>query len=315
MPIPVYLFVGFLESGKTSFIQETMEDPRFNAGEKTLLLLCEEGVEEYEPSKFVGGGKNVAVEVLETPEELTREKLESFQKQHRMQRVVLEYNGMWMLSVLQQALPKDWQIYQCFMTVDAATFENYMANMGPLMADKIGVAEFVAFNRCTQQLDKKKFHKAVRLFNRRADIAFEYPSGRVEYDDIVDELPFDLNADVIEIGAEDFGLWYLDASDNPKKYVGKTVRFTAMVYRSDKLPKNTFVPGRFGMTCCAEDISFVGFLCKYDQAQALENESWIRITAEVKCKYHAVYQGEGPILIAKGIEPAEKPKEELVYFR
>ena len=222
---------------------------------------------------------------------------------------------MWMLSVLQQALPKDWQIYQCFMTVDAATFENYMANMGPLMADKIGVAEFVAFNRCTQQLDKKKFHKAVRLFNRRADIAFEYPSGRVEYDDIVDELPFDLNADVIEIGDEDFGLWYLDASDNPKKYVGKTVRFTAMVYRSDKLPKNTFVPGRFGMTCCAEDISFVGFLCKYDQAQALENESWIRITAEVKCKYHAVYQGEGPILIAKGIEPAEKPKEELVYFR
>ena len=44
--IPVYLFTGFLEAGKTKFIQETMEDPRFNEGERTLLLICEEGLEE-----------------------------------------------------------------------------------------------------------------------------------------------------------------------------------------------------------------------------------------------------------------------------
>ena len=183
------------------------------------------------------------------------------------------------------------------------------------MVDKLANCDIVIFNRFTGDMDPMDFHKIVRGISRRANIAYEYENGDVKNDDIEDPLPFDLNADVIEIGDEDFGLWYLDASDNPKKYVGKTVRFTAMVYRSDKLPKNTFVPGRFGMTCCAEDISFVGFLCKYDQAQALGNESWIRITAEVKCKYHAVYQGEGPILIAKGIEPAEKPKEELVYFR
>lgn len=47
--IPVYLFVGFLESGKTKFIQETFEDPNFDSGDKTLLLICEEGEEEYNP--------------------------------------------------------------------------------------------------------------------------------------------------------------------------------------------------------------------------------------------------------------------------
>ena len=44
--IPMYVFTGFLESGKTKFIQETLEDPRFNSGEKTLLLVLEEGEEE-----------------------------------------------------------------------------------------------------------------------------------------------------------------------------------------------------------------------------------------------------------------------------
>ena len=47
--IPVYLFTGFLEGGKTKFIQETLEDGRFNKGEPTLLLVCEEGIEEYAP--------------------------------------------------------------------------------------------------------------------------------------------------------------------------------------------------------------------------------------------------------------------------
>ena len=50
--IPMYVFTGFLESGKTKFIQETLEDPRFNSGEKTLLLVLEEGEEEYDLSRY-----------------------------------------------------------------------------------------------------------------------------------------------------------------------------------------------------------------------------------------------------------------------
>ena len=62
MEVPVYLFTGFLEAGKTKFIQETLEDARFNSGERTLLLVCEEGIEEYDKSRFAK--KNVHIEVL-----------------------------------------------------------------------------------------------------------------------------------------------------------------------------------------------------------------------------------------------------------
>ena len=59
--IPVYAFTGFLESGKTKFIQETLEDPRFNAGERTLLLVCEEGEEEYAPDQFATDSVKIRV--------------------------------------------------------------------------------------------------------------------------------------------------------------------------------------------------------------------------------------------------------------
>ena len=71
MDIPVYLFTGFLESGKTKFIQETLEDKRFNGkGERTLLLVCEEGVEEYTPDSFAS--PNVFLELVEEESDLIR---------------------------------------------------------------------------------------------------------------------------------------------------------------------------------------------------------------------------------------------------
>ena len=67
--IPVYLFTGFLEAGKTKFIQETLEDPGFNDGQKTLLIVTEEGEVEYQPIKFASS--NVKIMTLEDEEELT----------------------------------------------------------------------------------------------------------------------------------------------------------------------------------------------------------------------------------------------------
>ena len=75
MPIPVYAFTGFLESGKTKFIQETLEDPRFNSGERTLLLVCEEGEEEYDATAYPHAC--VYKEIIEDLDELTPEILDS----------------------------------------------------------------------------------------------------------------------------------------------------------------------------------------------------------------------------------------------
>ena len=147
--IPVYLFTGFLDAGKTKFIQETLEDVRFNNGESTLLLLCEEGEEEYDPSTF--SGKNVFIETIEEQEELTPSNLERLQKKHAVERVVIEYNGMWMLDTLYQNMPDSWIVYQEFMFADSQTFLTYNANMRGLVVDKLKSCEMLVLNRADEK--------------------------------------------------------------------------------------------------------------------------------------------------------------------
>ncbi len=304
--------MGFLEGGKTRFIQETMSDRRFHDGDKTLILVCEEGVEELDPSEFCGG--NVDIEAIENESELNAKYLEDLRRKYRAERVLVEYNGMWLLQSLYSALPKNWQIYQTMLMLDATTFDVYNANMRQLMIDKLSAAEMIAVNRCDSGVDKKKFHDAVRALNRRASIVFEYKDGSVEPDDIKDELPFDLKASIVEIKDEDFGILYLDAMDDPEKYDGKTVMYTGLVARSPKLPKNSFIAGRFCMTCCANDINYIGFLCSSENDVRLKNKGWYKITAKVSVENNPVYRGAGPVLNILSVVPAQKPEDEIVYF-
>ena len=310
---PVYLFLGFLESGKTRFIQETLEDERFNTGEKTLLVQCEEGVEEYEPDQFAGS--NVHIVTVEDRSELTRDFLEKAAKKIRAERVMIEYNGMWELADLAEAMPRNWRVYQIILTVDATTFPSYLQNVRQLTVDKLRNAEDVIFNRVTDGTDRALLHRSVRMVNRRAQMMFEYEDGTFAEDDIEDELPFDVNAPVIEIEDVDFGLWYLDAADDPYKYEGKTVKFRAMSCHSKKIPDTCFVPGRFGMTCCVDDIAFVGFICDANGHRIPPHKSWVTVTAKVGVREHETYGGEGPWLTLEDIEyDVSLPEEELVYF-
>ncbi|WP_395151538.1 GTP-binding protein [uncultured Allofournierella sp.] len=313
--IPVYLFLGFLESGKTRFIQETMEDPKFDSGDKTLLLVCEEGEEEYAPDRFAFGG--VTVEVLESQEQLNPEYLEQLIQRTGAGRVVVEYNGMWLTQQLAQAMPDNWVVYQTIATADASTFRMYFDNMRQLFLDKFSQSELLIVNRAeavNNPQDKEFIHKAVRQASRRCDIAYEYTDGSVEYDQIPDELPFDLEAPVVEIEDEDYGIWFLDASEDPEKYAGKTVRFTAQVCQTPKVGQNQFVPGRFAMTCCADDIQFVGFPCKYDEAKKLAQRSWIKITAKVRVQFHPLFGGKGPVLTALEVESTTPLQQDVVTF-
>lgn len=311
--VPVYLFMGFLESGKTSFIQETLEDENFNTGEKTLLVLCEEGVEEYAPERF--SGSNVHIITIDAPEELTAERLLAESRKIAADRVIIEYNGMWDSAVLAQAFPRQWQLYQTVMTVDSSTFATYLQNMRQLAVDKLQMAEMVIFNRVTEATDRAVLHRSVRMVNRRAQMMFEYTDGSISDDDIVDELPFDVNADSITLHDEDYGLWYLDAMDKPEKYQGKTVHFKAMCCQTKQVPNHCFVPGRFGMTCCADDITFIGFICELNGHTMPEHRSWADVSATISVKSHKIYEGKGPWLTLTEIKyNAEPPKEELVYF-
>ena len=320
--IPVYLFVGMLESGKTKFIQETMEDPQFDSGDKTLLLVCEEGEEEYDPYRFGFGG--VTVEVLADKSELNAQNLERLAKKSGCGRVVIEYNGMWLLQDLADALPQNWVIYQCLATADGTTVKTYAGDnaMRALLLDKLRASELLVVNRAEKVDDdesRQLIHKLVRQASRRCDIAYEFGDGSVAYDDIPDPLPFDVEAPVIEIPAEFFGIFYMDCMDDMQKYDGKTVRFLAQVCQTPRAGKDSFVPGRFAMTCCVQDIQFVGFPCRYDAYKTLKQRDWITLTAKVNLKYHPIYKGQtpdstGPVLTAVKVEPAEKPLDDVVMF-
>lgn len=313
MDIPVYLFTGFLESGKTKFIQETLEDERFNSGEKTLLIICEEGEDEYEPSSF--SGKNVSIKMVDKKEDLTAEVLSAWQKETRSERVIVEYNGMWTLDAFYNAMPQKWAVYQEMMFADASTFVSYNANMRSLVVDKLKSAEIVIFNRYDSSIDKLPLHKIVRGISRRSAIVYEYKDGSTEEDDIEDPLPFDVNAPVIEIADTDYALWYRDMMEDTGKYNGKTVKFKGIIARDKKLGDSTFVAGRHVMTCCAEDVQYAGLIAECETpCMSLKTGDWIMITATVSVEKHKAYKGVGPVLRVKEYAATTEPAEKVVTF-
>lgn len=311
MPIPVYAFTGFLDAGKTKFIQQTLCDTRFNAGERTLLLLCEEGEEEIDVSAFPH--KNVYPEVIDQ-EAVTTQELDALLRRHNAERVVVELNGMLQIAPFYQKMPEQWQLAQEIMFADGRSILSYNANMRSLVVDKLSGCEMVAFNRLPEGADVMPLHKLARACNRRVGILYEYENGKTQFDEIEDPLPFDINAPVIEIQDEDFALWYRDISEEPKKYKGKTVTFKAQVARLKKDQEGFFAPGRFVMTCCVEDIQFMGMPCKYDRAAELKARQWVMVTATINVRFHAIYRGIGPILTAISVTPAEPPAEEVATF-
>lgn len=312
MNIPVYLFTGFLESGKTKFMQETMEDKRFHKGERTLLLVCEEGPEEYELGKMPT--KGVTIKVIDDAEKLTEENLLAYQKEAKATRVMIEYNGMWQLDALYEAMPEDWLIAQIMTFFDAGTFQNYNANMRSLVVDKIVDADLVVFNRMKQGQDNMPLHKIVRAVSRRVEIAYEYISGKVVYDDIVDPLPFDVKAGLIKVEDDDFALWYRDCTENLDTYSNKKITFKGLVAINKQFDKNTFAVGRHIMTCCVDDITYGGVICRCKEPHNLKNGEWVIVTAQISVEFNKIYKSKGPVLDIISVEPAKEPENTVVTF-
>ncbi len=314
--IPVYLFTGFLEAGKTKFAQETLEDAGFNNGENILLLVCEEGVEEYDPSTFAA--PNVFIEVIEDESELNTGNLDALRRKHRCDYVMVEYNGMWTLDTLYSNMPREWVVAQEFLFADSRSFLNYNANMRQQTVDKLQSCELAVFNRFPEGDEELKLqiHKIVRAVNRRCDIAFETPDGKITYDDIELPLPYDLSAPVVEIADADYALFLQDIMDQTEKYRDKVVRLKGKaVTRSRSLKPGYFYLGRDVMTCCANDIRFIPLAAEWKDVPGLKNLGWYTVTARVDIRaLPNVYDGPGPVLHVKSIEPADPPAQEVATF-
>jgi len=308
--IPVYLFMGFLESGKTTFAKETLVDRGFTDGKKTLMLVLEEGEEEYDEEDFKK--KNIVIEYID---DLDTDELIALQKKHKPEMVMIEYNGTWPLDKLFSIrVPKGWTVVQVISFINAQTFDVYMANMKKMMMDQIQGADMIIFNRCDENTKRNDYRRSLRAINRRAQVIFENMDGIAEngQDDVF--IPYDLDAPVVEIEEEDFGIFYIDAADNPDKYAGKKVKFKAMVHRPSNYSSNCFVPGRFAMTCCADDVAFVGFKCYYAGTKNLSDRQWVIVEGTIGKEYYPEFEGDGPVIKADSVVLTAPAAEELVYF-
>ncbi len=307
MDIPVYAVTGFLDGGKTDFINGILQDG-FARQDRTLLLCCEEGDEEYDQKAL----QNVTVVTLDEEEAFTKDKLRELEKKHRPKQVLIEYNGMWPFEKFNE-LPANWILYQIMTFVHGPSFDVMARNMGQLMMEKIKNTDMLVFNRCTPAVAEALRKRNLRMVNRRADIYIEYENGESENYLTGDECPFDVTQDPIEIPDEDFGVWYVDAMDHPEHYDGRRVRLRAIMCHSKKYP-GTFVPGRFAMVCCAADTQFLGVVARGESLARYKNRDWIELTATCKKEYFEAYQGDGPVLYVSEAKPCEKPKEEVVTF-
>ncbi len=312
--IPVYVFAGFLESGKTSFIKDTLLDPGFTSGEKTLLIACEDGEEEYDEAFLKK--TNCKLLMIEDPDEFTGSLLVKAARKERPDRVVIEFNGMWELSMLERELPHNWDLYQIITTINAETYEVYLNNMGSKIMEHAGNSELIVFNRCTDELKDYIHTTNIRAMNPKAYIFLEDNEGNAE--DFADNepLPYDIEADFIDIEPDDFGVFYIDAMNDPEKYEGKTVKIFAQLHKREQDPPERFAAGRFSMVCCANDIAFLAlFADMKDADKKVIERDFAEITAEVRTEFVEEFQDRVPVLKVTEFEPAVPPEDDLLYFR
>lgn len=301
---------GFLESGKTEFLSFTLAQDYFRTKGTTLLLLCEEGETEYDP-RLLKKSRTV-VELIEREEDFQPAHLLELEKKWNPERILIEYNGMWSCKNIK--LPFHWTIEQQITTINAATFPMYYNNMRSLVADAVRGSELIIFNRCDSVLDELGAYKRnIKAVNPKAEIVFEGKNGEISQI-FEEDLPYDLKKDVLELDNTGYGIWYIDSMDHLERYVGKTVVFPALVMKPKKFPKGYFIPGRMAMTCCADDMAFIGYVCKYEHADALKEKQWINVRAKVCREPFPEYRGEGPVLHALSIEPAKAPKDDIISF-
>ena len=306
----VYIVTGFIESGKTSLIHSMLRDRNFTRGEKTLIISCEEGIEEYDEKLLQDS--NCTLVTMDLKDEWTYQHLVELDAKVQPERVIIEYNNMWGIDHLGQVeMPGLWRVVQVITMVDATTYENYMANVRTILTDPMKEADLVLFNRCRDDMPKSQWRRQIRAMNPNANILFEAEDGSSD-DGVADEdLPYDMKAEVIDISDDQLGIFYVDSLDHPARYQGKTVRFVGQPFQDRGIPEGFCLFGRLAMTCCANDVAPIGWIT-HSAAIKPVTRHFYRLTAQCEVKTNG--QESVLMLEEKKVEPAARPREKYVSF-
>lgn len=305
---PVYVFSGFLDSGKTQAIKETLYNPNFNEGEPSLIICLEQGDVIYD-DKFLKI-TNSQVLYLDSVNDLTLEKQKQIDKEYKVERIFIELNGMEDDKILYDVgFIKNWELAQTLTTIDASTFNIYLSNMRQFMYNHVVNAECIILNR-SDDADKRYLRNNLKSINQYSEIIYENRDGSVS-NKIEDEL-FDVSKDLV-IDDVDYGLWYMDCIDNTSKYDDKNITLKMMFIEDMPEYSNALIMGRRAMVCCANDITNIAISCVGLDKSKIEKDKYYSLTG----KLHEVKASNGDktcVLYVTDYKEAVKPKDELVNF-
>lgn len=312
MVTPVFVCTGFLDSGKTTLVKETLMEQEWIEPGLTLLILCEEGEEEY-PEEYLKEKDMVLLKIDEI-EQLNTAFFKNCEKNYHPAQVVIEYNGMWKLEdLLSIKYPRSWELQGVYSTVDGTTLDMYLMNMRNMLMEQLAESELIVVNRCSEQVNRSGFRRALKVQNPMAQLIFEGLDGKI-IEPSKEDLPYDVTGEKIIIDDIDFGIWYVDAYDHPELYLHKEIEFKAQAFRPRGMKDDMFVPVRKIMTCCADDIRFYGYPCKLGKKMDIPKNKWVHVRARFEHESVTSFGNKQPVLYLIEMEQTEKPTEDVVYL-
>ena len=308
MATPMFIVTGFLDSGKTTMIKDTLMEQEWIEPGLTLLLLCEEGEEEY-PEEYLKE-KNMAVLKIEEFDQLNTVFFKNCERNYHPAQIIIEYNGMWKLEdLLQLKYPRKWQIQGIYSTVNGTTLDMYLKNMRNMLMEQLTESALIIINRCPEGVDRSGFRRALKVQNPMAQLIFEGMDGKI-IQPTAEDLPFDIKENPIKVEDEDFGIWYVDAYDHPDQYMDKEIEFVAQAFRPKGMKNDMFVPVRKIMTCCADDVRLYGYPCKIPKVTNIQMQKWYRVRVRYSFEPTEPFAPEQPVLYLMHIEP----EQDYVYL-
>ncbi len=295
--LPVFVINGFLEAGKTQFMKFTMQQEYFKTEGNTLLIVCEEGDEEYDEKLL--SSTHTTIKYIEDIKDFTIQNMERFTKEVNPERILIEWNGLWEQDKLE--IPDIWFINQMITIYDTSTLDLYIKNkdLKAYMGKMLINSELVICNRA-DNIDEdilSTYHLQIKAMAPNAEIIFEGEEGEITGDFSIN-LPYNLDDKKLIIKPEDYGVFYIDIMDRTEKYDKKEVEFTAQVVRPEGIGDDVLITGRRAMTCCEADIRFLGFVCKYRGAKNFKNKDWVKIKGKIKVEVNKQYRAKGPVIYA-----------------
>lgn len=309
--ILIYGITGFLESGKTTLIKETLNDPEFMSdGFTSLIIQIEDGEVDLD-EEFLESHMAYLVKVNSTID-LTDDKLLELINTYHPDQIFIEFNGMEATTeFFERELPKPLVVVQVLTTIDASTFEMYVNNMRSLVYEQCKYSDLIIFNRCDEKTKKSILRGNVKAINQRAQIVYEDKNGNVNQLG-EDELPFDLTQDVLDISDADYGIWYMDCAEHPEKYDGKKVILRGMYLQDIPELKQTIIFGRQALVCCEDDTSMIALSVTGVKKEELIKGEWILVEGELR----HLKQGEDETIVLYATKLMEyfEPVQKYVTF-